>query len=159
MRRLALLLLFLPAIALAHDEAPPEHCVPIPQPLPEWKALHDEWWADVAIIQEIGKQYRECVQGINELRRVRGIGPIDGSVGVTGYVIPQHPLESQPNNVTFARDSVLAAEATIFQHGAELTSCNSALAAERNYADAHYGLYQRLWRLFLKLPARYRSQL
>lgn len=126
MKRIALLLLLLPSVALAHEdgECPICTCTLI-QRDPTWRDQHDAWWNTYHEIQRLIGDYARCVGALNELEAVlkRPFTPAN-SVILNYEQNIQHPLEDRPNDTTFAQFELEASRVTLGQFLGETLACS-----------------------------------
>lgn len=116
MKKMLLLLLLFPTLAFAHDDPTGLCKCQLLERLPEWIALHDEWWSCNVALHEQQREYARCLGAVREREstlskkaRKRYV-PYQENKGIFSYVFPQHPTEDAANNIPASAEHVLACE-------------------------------------------------
>lgn len=136
----ALFLLFLPGVCLAHpvDDPCPEGkkttdgCQPVIKELglanPEFFKAHKAYWhcRRELVVEDI-VPYAKCIGKVQELQALLGLPVDEGANGLLEYwdVIPAHPELDEPGNPEVPRGQLEACEATRSIAGAIKYNCES----------------------------------
>lgn len=121
---MAKLLIFIFIFFAVNAHADLNHCE---APTPEWKICHDDWWECERRVEGWQDGYVGCVAAQQVLFDILGWGEVQANTGITGYVIPQHPVETAFNDLSFCNDHVFVCLLGEFQFAIETLKCKAAL--------------------------------
>lgn len=104
------------------------HCTP-GETTAEWRQCHDAWWECERRVEALQDAYVGCIGGQQALFDILGWGVVQGNPGITGYVIPQHPVETALNDLTVCNSHLAVCLVGEFQFFVETFQCNAALSS------------------------------
>lgn len=120
---LTFIFIFFAVSAAKADEG---HCTP-GDTTPEWRQCHDDWWDCERRVEALQDAYVGCVGGQQSLFDILGWGKVQANPGITGYVIPQHPVETALNDLVVCNAHLSVCLIGEFQFYHETFQCLTAL--------------------------------